>query len=369
MTVPPRRRSRSHPSPAAPFIPPLLALVLLLHRPLESRAWGGVVGGGIAAVRGGGTNAADPSTGGNTAAAFFDRPRTSGPDGPRRVRRALTPPTAAFRPSRAISGLRGGGGGPLRSLLSPEAIAAAETIVPKIGILTSTALYFAPAAAVLAAVRNDDMGDLNPIPLIMMSVASISWLAYGLSARDPYVTLSNAAGCVGSIGYVVFVLPLLRDRMTPSSASAAASASRRRLRVAQGTVMAGSASTLALWTYLGLSGTDRSGMTSALGKFASLLFVILSGSPLSALGTVLRTGDSTGILGSLTIAQVVNTSLWSAYGLAVGDGYVWGPNVIGLVLGLAQLALKVTFPSSKSRRRKGADGDDPSRGGAAAVSA
>jgi solute carrier family 50 protein (sugar transporter) len=200
------------------------------------------------------------------------------------------------------------------SLSLDDAVHLAETLAPKVGILTSTALYFAPAAAVLTAVRSDEIGDLNPLPLAIMSVVSVAWLAYGLSARDPYVALSNIAGCVGSIGYVVGLLPLLKDK--------------GQLRMTQAVVVAGSAATLGLWTFLGLSGAPAAKISSALGLFASGLFILLSGSPLSTIKAVFSTRNSGSILGSLTIAQVVNTALWSAYGLAVKNRFVWGPNIV-----------------------------------------
>jgi len=229
------------------------------------------------------------------------------------------------------NGLRVRGGGALE--LSPATIQLAETLAPKFGILSSTALYFAPAAAVLAAVRSDDIGDLNPLPLAIMSIVSIAWLTYGLSKRDLYVTLSNIAGCVGSLAYVVYLLPLLK--------------SKKQLRQTQGVVVAGAASVLGLWTYLGLSGASSARISTALGRFAACLFVILAGSPLTTIQTVISTQDSSSILGSLTIAQVVNTFLWAAYGLAIRDTFVWGPNVAGLCLGLVQLALKLLFPVKK----------------------
>ena len=77
------------------------------------------------------------------------------------------------------------------------------TLVPRIGILTSTLLYFSPFTAVRKASTSDSLNDLNPVPLAIMAVSSLCWLVYGLSVRDPYVTLSNVPGCVASIWYVV----------------------------------------------------------------------------------------------------------------------------------------------------------------------
>jgi solute carrier family 50 protein (sugar transporter) len=87
-------------------------------------------------------------------------------------------------------------------------------------------------------------------------------------------------------------------------------------------------------------------ISSALGLYASFLFIILSGSPLSTIRTVVSTKNAKSILTQLTMAQVINTALWSLYGFAIGDRFVWGPNTVGLGFGLVQLLLKILFPAS-----------------------
>ena len=49
---------------------------------------------------------------------------------------------------------------------------------------------------------------------------------------------------------------------------------------------------------------------------------------------------------TLTLTRCTNTLLWTIYGvMAAKDIFVYGPNAIGLSLGIAQLLLKVIFPS------------------------
>jgi hypothetical protein len=183
----------------------------------------------------------------------------------------------------------------------------------------------------------------------------MAWLAYGVSVKDPYVVFSCIGGCIGSIGYVLAILPLLQD-------------DKPRLRMTQGIMLAGYTITLSLWTFLGLSGASATRIGSVLGMFASVLFIAFSGSPLSTIKSVIATKNSGSILGSLTVAQVLNTSLWTAYGLAIKDKFMWGPNAVvrisysndfryingtfsnviflqGLGLGLVQLLLKILFPA------------------------
>jgi solute carrier family 50 protein (sugar transporter) len=208
------------------------------------------------------------------------------------------------------------------------------SIIPRLGIITSTLLYFSPMSAVHAASKAHVLGELNPTPLALMSVASLCWLVYGLSIRNPFVTLSNLPGYIASIWYVVSVLPLLVEEQS------------QLLESMQYIIVCLSAITVSLWTYLSLSNKSLVNVQSILGIYASGLFVILSGSPLSTINTVLSTRNAGSILLSLTLAQVTNTALWSVYGLAIKDKFVYGPNMVGLGFGLIQLLLKLAFPSN-----------------------
>jgi len=44
------------------------------------------------------------------------------------------------------------------------------------------------------------------------------------------------------------------------------------------------------------------------------------------------------------VIQVANCLLWMVYGMAIGDVFVWLPNIAGLVLGLVQCALLALYP-------------------------
>ena len=232
-------------------------------------------------------------------------------------------------PNHSLFTIRGGDtSSSLQSSLTNDLV---TTLIPKIGVITSTLLYFSPYPTVRQANTNQSVDDtsLNPIPLTIMAISSLCWLVYGLSIQDPYVTLSNVPGCIVSIWYVVTILPLLQGD---------------RLKQTQRLVVLLSAITINLWMWLSLTKKSMMQISSLLGMYASFLFVLLSGSPLSTIKTVVRTKNSKSILTPLTMAQVVNTALWSLYGLAIGDKFVWGPNSVGLGFGLVQLMLKIMFP-------------------------
>ena len=61
---------------------------------------------------------------------------------------------------------------------------------------------------------------------------------------------------------------------------------------------------------------------------------------------MLKTSNAASIYTPMTVAQCVNCGTWTLYGFAVQDVWVWGPNSTGFFLGLAQVALKLSFPSN-----------------------
>jgi len=295
---------------------------------------------------------------------------------------------------------------PLPTLrLSGYALRIAESWAPAVGVLTSTLLYLAPIKAIYSAIRRarnsddssrDTLNGLNPLPIAIMPSVAISWLAYGFASSDPYLIMGNLPGTLLSMAYLIAILPLMsynaaefptlpaigneskkssktkkNDQKIDSNESTRKSRTKpkksKTLILTHATVLLSTAATLSVWAILGLmtagatdglfhvgglefgmgfSSMARNGVIGeALGVYAAVLFIILSASPLSMIRSVVKTKNSRSILGSLTAAQCVNTGLWTTYGFAVNDYFVWGPNIIGLGLGLMQLALKILYPS------------------------
>lgn len=86
-----------------------------------------------------------------------------------------------------------------------------------------------------------------------------------------------------------------------------------------------------------------------LGSIGCILAIILMGSPLATLKTVL-TEKSTASLPFLTsFTGWCNALAWSSYGLLVAhDAMIYGPNLVGLTLASFQLFLFVLFGFPKA---------------------
>jgi len=208
-------------------------------------------------------------------------------------------------------------------------------VCPALGFVLSNALYAAPLPETLRRVKLGTLGDLNPLPTSLMVIGTTSWLGYALSSGNPWIAATNVPGAIVAIATFVSVLPLLRPGP--------------QLRQVQGTVVAGASATISLWTYLIFAGLSAAVRSRVLGFYATAICIILFASPLSTIAKVIQSRNAASILAPLTAAQCLNCVMWTTYGVfAAKDPFVWGPNGTGLLLGIIQLGLKVSFPSKES---------------------
>ena len=84
---------------------------------------------------------------------------------------------------------------------------------------------------------------------------------------------------------------------------------------------------------------------NVIGFVSSAVCVTLYASPLTTVFKVLREWDASSIYMPMCLIATTCTLLWTVYGLAIGDGFVWGPNLAGLCLSMIQLMLVTLLPS------------------------
>ena len=216
---------------------------------------------------------------------------------------------------------------------------ASSLFFPVLGVILSNFLYFSPLPAVRAAANSGKLGSLNVLPQALMVVSTQAWMAYALAVPNGFIVASNLPGAVAAMAFIMTTLPLV------TSAD-----ERRTVRLV---LVVGVAIELLLWTYLIFSEVSHGERTFLLGAYGSAICVILFASPLSTVREVVVTANAATIYAPLTIAQCSNCLMWTIYGLAIGDIWVYGPNGTGLCLGLVQLALKLVYRSAPHPRYEG----------------
>jgi solute carrier family 50 (sugar transporter) len=92
-----------------------------------------------------------------------------------------------------------------------------------------------------------------------------------------------------------------------------------------------------------------------LGLIGCVLAVILSGSPLATVKTVIRDKSTAALPFATSLTTWLNALSWASYGCLVAhDPMIWGPNSLGLTLASVQLLLFAVFgfPTKKAAAPK-----------------
>ncbi|GLI70269.1 hypothetical protein VaNZ11_015201 [Volvox africanus] len=205
-----------------------------------------------------------------------------------------------------------------------------DTVTPALGAVVSTAMYLSPLKAVLRASREKSLGELNPLPFGVTIANCIAWLSYGLLKHDPFVTAPNAAGV------------LIAVFMTLTAFGLADEEARHKMRFVC-CLTAGVMPLLGVFTAFGAK--DAEMQKGVWGLAGNVICLIYYAAPLSTMWEVIRTRNSASILVPLTMMNTMNAALWTTYGVAVLDVYIWLPNGIGLALSVLQVALRLVFPA------------------------
>jgi len=208
-----------------------------------------------------------------------------------------------------------------------------QTIVPAGGAVISTVMYASPLPTVAKAVQARAIGDINPIPFCVTIANTIIWCVYGLLKHDPFITTPNTPGVAMAVWATIAAYGLADDKV------------RSQLR---NIILAETLCLPVLGVFTSFVISDPAAQLGLWGLAGNLVCICMYASPLTTMGDVIRTRNSASILVPLTMTTLLNASLWTAYGLAIWDAYVFIPNGLGAVLAVAQLALTWAFPARKS---------------------
>eukprot|EP00878_Enallax_costatus_P035882 GHUV01040127.1.p1 GENE.GHUV01040127.1~~GHUV01040127.1.p1 ORF type:complete len:217 (+),score=21.48 GHUV01040127.1:162-812(+) len=208
-------------------------------------------------------------------------------------------------------------------------------IAPGLGCVVAWLLFSSPFKAVLQVRQSRALGSLNPLPLVAMWANCVAWLVYSFITTDVYVLASNIPGL------------LLGSFMTISCYGFADEKTRN-------TMLQGIMFFATLLTAAGMSISfgdyDHKAAINIWGYTTVFILLIFYSAPLSVLAEVLRTRSSAALYLPFAVMNMVNGLLWTAYGLAVPDAFIYGPNMVGAVFGGLQVALCLIYPSKAAER-------------------
>lgn len=174
---------------------------------------------------------------------------------------------------------------------------------------------------------------MSPVPFITFFVSGCLWVKYGLIQNNSNLVLTNIAGSVLQLMYIgVFYIYTVKK-----------SQFHRLLTV----------SLFVLFTpllYLHYFQTNVSLATRHLGLVCCCLSVCCYASPFASVREVFHTKSTGSMSFMLIFFNFVSAACWFFYGVMLDDSFLAIPNILGMVLGLMQLALFCIYPSSHNRQ-------------------
>jgi solute carrier family 50 (sugar transporter) len=239
-----------------------------------------------------------------------------------------------------------------------------EYVCPSVGVLISSALYSAPVNDLRGALEEGRLGHLNPAPWAVMSGNCFGWLTYAYYARDPFILASNIPGMLVSVWLNTGASKLqyyseyqLSDEITALSddgnqASPTAARRRRKGRLVLTPQDLLWLQILSLWIVIlvcvGWLRLVKGHEKETVGILVNINLLFFYGAPLQTIWLVTREKNSDSLHVPTMVLSCANAGFWMMYGIARLDIVVYGPNGIGLLLGLVQALLCCVYPKSTS---------------------
>ncbi|PKA58419.1 Bidirectional sugar transporter SWEET16 [Apostasia shenzhenica] len=177
-----------------------------------------------------------------------------------------------------------------------------------------------------------------------MTLLSTSlWTYYGLLKPDGLLVVTvNGTGTVLQAIYVLLYLFY------------APKETRRRMAKWVGLLNLGAVGVVILITYFAIKGNSR---LLAIGSICAALTVGMYAAPLSAMALVVKTKSVEYMPFTLSFFLFLNGGIWTIYSAFIKDYFIGVPNVVGFVLGSAQLAVYGIYRHKKSRDNRSEESD------------
>lgn len=202
-----------------------------------------------------------------------------------------------------------------------------------LAVLSAVFMLLSPLPTVIRIKACHSTAELQGLPYVMLLLSAVIWLVYGTLRRDLVLFAPNLCGLFLSAWYVHVFRKFCKN---PHQAELL------RIYIAlSGFLLAG---IFIACLFLGFdSGTQLVGLAAAVINVFSYV------APLSALRVILREKSTACLPVEVSIGNWICSSLWLFYGWLSEDLFILLPNLIGTVVGSAQLVLLVLYPPPSRR--------------------
>lgn len=226
----------------------------------------------------------------------------------------------------------------MSSSIVPEWVQICGKLAPIFSIL----VFAAPIPTIRQVSRDKSVGSLPLLPYSSMVCSAFLWVTYGFLKSEPKIWSANGVGLNLSVGYV-----WIFTRYCPKRSPTLPGSVQQHLQACA--FVMGLTAMIAIILPNGTA-------SQMIGNAGVVLCVGMFASPLAALKTVLETKSAKSIPLPFTVAAVINCFLWSVVGLLdMKDFNIYFPNLLGLMFGLIQVALKLCYGSGGEKDHTDSD--------------
>eukprot|EP00697_Spironema_sp_BW2_P002733 gnl/Spiro4/13645_TR7270_c0_g1_i1.p1 gnl/Spiro4/13645_TR7270_c0_g1~~gnl/Spiro4/13645_TR7270_c0_g1_i1.p1 ORF type:complete len:254 (+),score=68.73 gnl/Spiro4/13645_TR7270_c0_g1_i1:47-808(+) len=222
-------------------------------------------------------------------------------------------------------------------------------IVGWVATAITIGLFLSPVPTFLKIVREKSTLDFSYFPYLMTFLNCLLWVCYFIVNTGQTAPLStNIVGAALSFIYLNLFI-FFYQGATPGST-----------KVEQAKIIAyalGGAGTAAILTALLIHFNHddyAASMSSAsfyLGLLAAFFNIAMYASPLSVIRLVITTKSVEFMPLPLSVMTFMVSSIWLFFGLYVGDVWITTPNVLGVILGAAQLIIWTIYRNGPTHAR------------------
>jgi len=190
---------------------------------------------------------------------------------------------------------------------------------------------------ILIARSKKDIESLNPLPWCVIFLNCFGWALYGCFRKDYFIFFSNFPAVCLSLFYCISAIKLLsiRDLREDSYTIAMIES-----LLVCGSVLWGII-TMVAGISLGPSQFEAAALL--VGYSSCVCTVVYYGAPLSTIRKVCKNRNSASLFLPMILANLVNAILWTAYGIAIVDWVLVGPNALGIVFAVLQIIIKFFY--------------------------
>ncbi|XP_042475622.1 bidirectional sugar transporter SWEET16-like [Macadamia integrifolia] len=206
-----------------------------------------------------------------------------------------------------------------------------------VGNIISVLVFLSPLGTFLRIVKNRSTEDFESLPYICTLLNSALWTYYGIIMPGRYLVATvNGFGVLAEAIYVVLFLIFAPTKM------------KAKTGILFLTLDGGFLAAVILGTHFGMHGDLRN---DVLGFICSGLNIVMYGSPLAAMKTVMTTKSVEFMPFFLSLFLFLNGGIWAFYAFLVGDYFVGVPNGTGFLLGTAQLVLYAIYRNPRASKK------------------